>query len=281
MNGDYKAVTIRLLPNEEWLCDLIANALGDIGFEAFEETEQGIVACIDSNLFEEALMCDTLQEFKEYGDIAYKIETIEARNWNERWEIEGRKPITVGNLYIHPSTLPKSTLPYDITIDPRQSFGTGAHITTRMILQHLQDEVLQQHTLLDVGTGTGVIAILASMMGANNVAAVEIEEGAVRNARDNFALNNVEVDLHCGSIEQVSGQQFDFVVANINRNILTDMMGALRDALANTHSQLILSGFLEEDEEKMRAAANTFGMEATKVTAQEGWLMMVFKLKAD
>lgn len=279
MKGDFFAATIRITPNEEWLRDLVADALGAIGYEAFEETEQGLVACIDADLFDEEALRETLSEMKEYGSLSYRTEVVKARNWNERWEQEGRKPVTVDNLYIHPSTQPRSTLPYDIIIDPRQSFGTGTHVTTQMMLRYVQNAEMKGRSLLDVGTGTGVIAILAKQAGAEEVVGVEIEEGAVENAHDNCKLNDVEVELHLGSIEQVTGREFDYVIANINRNILMGMMTELRQAVKAPNGRLLLSGFLLQDKEVMTAAAQEVGLKVCETFEADEWLMMVFEIE--
>lgn len=279
MKGDFFAATIRITPNEEWLRDLVADALGTIGYEAFEETEQGVVACIDADLFNEEALRETLTELKEYGSLSYRTEVVKARNWNERWEQEGRKPVTVDNLYIHPSTQPRSTLPYDIIIDPRQSFGTGTHVTTQMMLRYVQHAEMKGRTLLDVGTGTGVIAILAKQAGAAEAVGVEIEEGAVENAHDNCKLNDVEVELHLGSIEQVAGREFDYVIANINRNILMGMMTELRQAVKTPNGRLLLSGFLLQDKEVMIASAAEVGLKVRETFEADEWLMMVFEIE--
>lgn len=279
MKGDFFAATIRITPNEEWLRDLVADALGTIGYEAFEETEQGVVACIDADLFNEEALRETLTELKEYGSLSYRTEVVKARNWNERWEQEGRKPVTVDNLYIHPSTQPRSTLPYDIIIDPRQSFGTGTHVTTQMMLRYVQHAEMKGRTLLDVGTGTGVIAILAKQAGAAEAVGVEIEEGAVENAHDNCKLNDVEVELHLGSIEQVAGREFDYVIANINRNILMGMMTKLRQAVKAPNGRLLLSGFLLQDKEVMIASAAEVGLKVCETFEADDWLMMVFEIE--
>lgn len=279
MKGDFFAATIRITPNEEWLRDLVADALGTIGYEAFEETEQGVVACIDADLFNEEALRETLTELKEYGSLSYRTEVVKARNWNERWEQEGRKPVTVDNLYIHPSTQPRSTLPYDIIIDPRQSFGTGTHVTTQMMLRYVQHAEMKGRTLLDVGTGTGVIAILAKQAGAAEAVGVEIEEGAVENAHDNCKQNDVEVELHLGSIEQVAGREFDYVIANINRNILMGMMTELRQAVKTPNGRLLLSGFLLQDKEVMIASAAEVGLKVRETFEADDWLMMVFEIE--
>lgn len=279
MKGDFIAATIRITPNEEWLRDLVADALGTIGYEAFEETEQGVVACIDADLFNEEALRETLTELKEYGSLSYRTEVVKARNWNERWEQEGRKPVTVDNLYIHPSTQPRSTLPYDIIIDPRQSFGTGTHVTTQMMLRYVQHAEMKGRTLLDVGTGTGVIAILAKQAGAAEAVGVEIEEGAVENAHDNCKQNDVEVELHLGSIEQVAGREFDYVIANINRNILMGMMTELRQAVKTPNGRLLLSGFLLQDKEVMIASAAEVGLKVRETFEADEWLMMVFEIE--
>lgn len=279
MKGDFFAATIRITPNEEWLRDLVADALGTIGYEAFEETEQGVVACIDADLFNEEALRETLTELKEYGSLSYRTEVVKARNWNERWEQEGRKPVTVDNLYIHPSTQPRSTLPYDIIIDPRQSFGTGTHVTTQMMLRYVQHAEMKGRTLLDVGTGTGVIAILAKQAGAAEAVGVEIEEGAVENAHDNCKQNDVEVELHLGSIEQVAGREFDYVIANINRNILMGMMTELRQAVKTPNGRLLLSGFLLQDKEVMIASAAEVGLKVRETFEADEWLMMVFEIE--
>ncbi len=277
MKGDYIAATIRISPNEDWLRDLVADSLGYIGYEAFEETEQGLVACVAAELFNEETLRETLTEMKEYGSFGYRTEVVVARNWNERWEMEGRKPVTIDNLYIHPSTQQRSTLPFDIIIDPRQSFGTGTHVTTQMMLRYVQKADMKGHSLLDVGTGTGVIAILAKQAGADEVVGVEIEEGAVENAHENCQLNNVDVELHLGSIEQVEGRTFDYVVANINRNILMGMMTELRQAVKGPHGKLLLSGFLSQDLEVMTSAAKDVGLRVCDTFETDDWLMMVFE----
>lgn len=270
---DYIGLTIRLEPCEEWFRDLIADALGAIGFEAFEETEQGLKAYIDKNNYDNGLATETLKELKEYGQITVRREEIPFRNWNERWENEVRESVSVGDCFIHASNEPKSDKPFDIVIDPEQSFGTASHPTTQMLLQTLTSAPLNGKTMLDVGTGTGILAIASKMNGAKEVTGVDIDEHAVVNAQKNFSLNAVEGILRPGSIEVVKGKNYDIVVANINRNIVVNMLPQL-SAATSQGGCLLTSGFLAEDQEAVTIAALSVGFTLEQSEERDGWLML-------
>ena len=245
----YTQVTFRLQSDSDFAADLLTAALSEIHFDSFEETTRGIVAYCPTALFDEAAMNTAIAALPVPLTYDYRIADMPDIDWNAAWEQNSFTPIDIdGRCIIHNTrTTPTHPYEYDITIDPQQAFGSGNHETTRLIIRNLISMDLVGKTILDMGCGTGILAILAAKRGAAHIAAVDIDEWSVRNTTANCALNHIDnICALLGSVEQVSANTYDIILANINRNILLQDMHHYAEAL-QPGGQLFMSGFYVED----------------------------------
>lgn len=257
--------------------DLIAGLLGDIGFESFVPDESGLTAYISTSLWDESGVDKALEGFPFDCRISRKATVIEGRDWNEEWERNYFSPIVVGDrCVVHSSfhtDIPEAE--YDIVIDPKMAFGTGHHSTTSLILGQLLDMPLAGKSLIDMGTGTGILAILAAMRGAAPVTAIEIDPFAQVNAVENVALNgHPEINVILGDAGALEGvDPADVFVANINRNVITGDIAAY-SAHLKSGGVMLLSGFYTDDIPVVQAAAEAAGLRYESYTECDRWTCM-------
>lgn len=266
--------------------DLLADSAAEAGFESFEETEQGIDAYVQKDLFEQEVLDKNLHNFPiEDTAISYCVEDAEDKDWNQEWEEQGFEPICVDDqilIYdakhpeLHPTTSPDHI---EIGIEAKLAFGTGNHETTRMIVSTLLNNNLYQKRVLDCGCGTGILGIVAAKLGASEVVGYDIDEWSVDNAKHNAKLNGIDnMEVYFGNasvINHISGI-FDIILANINRNILLNDMKTFRSVL-NDGGFLILSGFYEEDVPTLLAKAQELGLQEIGKRTDNNWTCLVFK----
>ncbi|MEX2603024.1 MAG: 50S ribosomal protein L11 methyltransferase [Gracilimonas sp.] len=248
-------IELRISLNDD-LHELLIAELFDLDFEGFEQEDDLLVATIPTNRFD-----DSKRELIEKllmglgGNASVLSEKIIApQNWNEEWE-RTIKPQTIGQFYVHPTW---STFEGDLgdkielMIDPKMAFGTGYHATTRVMLEWLPEVITEKDSVLDAGTGTGILAIAALKLGAASAFGFDIDEWSETNARENILLNQVDnIEVRLGSLEVIpEGKKYDVILANINRNALIELVPELIKYL-NEGGQLLLSGLLEEDKETM------------------------------
>lgn len=280
---EYIKVTFRTEDVEEWANDLLASMLGEVGFESFEETSRGIIGYCPAPAFDEATMKQTVAELPiaDTSLIAYRIETIADQNWNTVWEQNGYEPIEISSeCIIHASNKEVSQdYKYDIIINPVQSFGSGYHETTRMILTYLLDMDINDKAVLDMGCGTGVLGILACLRGAGSLVAIDIDEWSWRNAIENIEANDIEgAEVVLGDASQLADfpNCFDIVLANINRNILLNDMEAYVGTMTD-NAQLIMSGFYLDDLEMIRQKAESLGLHYLDHKTDNDWTAVRFQ----
>lgn len=266
--------------------DLLADCAAEAGFESFEETEQGIDAYVQKDLFEQEVLDKNLHNFPiENTTISYSIDDAEDKDWNQEWEERGFDPICVDDqilIYdakhpeLHPTTSPDHI---EIGIEAKLAFGTGNHETTRMIVSTLLNNNLYKKRVLDCGCGTGILGIVAAKLGASKVVGYDIDEWSVENAKHNAKLNGIDnMEVYFGNasvINHISGV-FDIILANINRNILLNDMKTFRSVL-NDEGLLILSGFYEEDVPTLLAKAQELGLQEIGKRTDNNWTCLVFK----
>lgn len=271
--NDYISLRIDASPCSPDITDLIDDALSEIGFESFCPDETGVTAYIPAGDYSEQAVRDALADLPIPTSLSLKAETIEGRDWNAEWEKNYFQPIVVGNeCVIHASfhqDYPRAT--YDIVIDPRMAFGTGHHSTTSLILRHLLGMNLKGKSVIDMGTGTGILAILCCMRGASPVSGIEIDPMAYENAVENAQLNNVKVNLICGDASALKDiEPADIFIANINRNIILADLRAYVAAM-KPGAKIILSGFYTRDIPMIERAGKPLGLILLESRSDNDW----------
>jgi len=279
----YFEVTFTTQPCNETTNDVVSALAGEIGFESFVEWENGVQAYIQQNLFDEEALKEMVNEFPlPDTHITYTIQEAEDKDWNEEWEKNFFQPIVIGDRCCIHSTFHKDTpkTEYEILINPQMAFGTGHHETTSSIICELLDADLNGKNVLDMGCGTSILAILASMRGAKAVTAIDIDDWCVNNSRDNIALNNIHnIEVKWGDAALLEGHEpFDVIIANINRNILLADISRYA-ACMHSGSELFMSGFYVEDIPAIQEKAESLGMTFLHHREKNNWAAVKFVMK--
>lgn len=279
----YLEIIFTVNPCNETASDILLALTADIGFESFAECEGGIKGYILQALFDEDALKRVINSFPVPDtSVTYSIEVPEDKDWNEEWEKNFFKPIVIGDRCVIHSTFHKDypRAEYDIIINPQMAFGTGHHETTSSIMAELLDAELRGKSVLDMGCGTSILAILASMRGADRVTAIDIDDWCVNNSRDNIALNhltNIVVEL--GDASSLKGRKpFDVIIANINRNILLSDLPAYASCM-HPGSEIYMSGFYVEDIPAIREECESLGMEFAHFREKHNWAAVKFIMK--
>lgn len=271
---DYQQIRINLNPCNETITDLLAAFLVDCGYESFVPDQNGLTAYITADRYNREDVEDILADFPIPTNAYLEEEFVEGKDWNEEWEKNYFKPIVIADQCVIHSTFHKNvpTAKYDIVIDPKMAFGTGHHSTTSLILQTLLEMDLKGKSVIDMGTGTGILAILCAMSGAMQVTGVEIDPGAYENALEHVKLNKVEVSVLLGDASRLKEvDQVDLFIANINRNIILADISAYRSRL-KAGGMIILSGFYEADIPIIEKAAVRLGLRVESYKADNNWV---------
>lgn len=278
--NDYTEVRIDMSPCNETMTDVMAALLCEHGYESFVPDECGMTAYIKLEDFDRKVLDEVTAELPFDTSVTVKCETVEGHDWNQEWEKNYFKPITVdGKCVIHSSfhtDIP--SMPYDIVIDPKMAFGTGHHQTTTLIIRRLLELPLEGRSVIDMGTGTGILAILAAMRGAGPVTAIEIDEFAHVNAVENVSLNHhPEINVVLGDASALAGvEPVDLFLANINRNIIVGDLQVYASRLKEGGTML-LSGFYEDDIAIVLDEARKHGLEYVGHTVLERWSCLELK----
>ena len=279
----YYEITFTTHPCNEVVNDVVSALAAEIGCESFVEWDNGVLAYIQQKLYNEEALKEMINNFPlPDTTILYKVEEAEEKDWNEEWEKNFFQPIVIGERCCIHSTFHKDTpkTEYEILINPQMAFGTGHHETTSSIISELLDADLQGKSVLDMGCGTSILAILASMRGASEVTAIDIDDWCVNNSRDNIALNNIHnIMVEHGDARLLEGRKpFDVIIANINRNILLADMNRYA-ACMHRGSELFMSGFYVEDIPSIQAKAESLGMKFEHYREKNNWAAVKFIMK--
>lgn len=278
--NDYNSVRVNANPCSEDITDLVAAFLADAGFESFEPDAAGLTAYIKATPDAKLIAQEALIDFPIAANFDISSELIEGEDWNAEWEKNYFKPIVIGDKVCVHSTFHKDVpaAEYDIVIDPKMAFGTGHHDTTSQMMRLILELPLEGKSVIDVGTGTGILSILAKMRGASDVTGIEIDEPAYLNAIEHAQINNAPLHLiHGDASALVDLEPADYLFANINRNIILADIDRYISVLKKG-GKMLLSGFYEEDVEMIAKACEQYGLkEAKRLVSLAKWtaLMMV------
>lgn len=252
--------------------EILIALLSDIGYEGFEQDDDTIKAFISSP----GLDIDLLNDISNGLSVSFVINTIEEENWNKKWE-QNFQPVIVPGFCTVKADFHNISLdtPYEIIINPKMSFGTGHHSTTQLVMMGMQQIDFGGKRVLDFGTGTGILAILASMLGASEVLAIDNDNWSYENAQENVDRNDQSsINVQLAVLDAVS-DSFDIILANINRHILLEYMHKMRTLLKPT-GQILMSGLLEADADIIINAALGVGFSDPKISTRSGWIVISF-----
>lgn len=279
MNMNYLKLEVKIIPFEEWLRDVLTAQLTEIGFESFVETDGGFEGFIPETNFNEEEVSNIIGTFK--GNHTFKIqnELIEDKNWNEEWEKNYFKPLIVAEKCVvrAPFHTEYPVLDYEIVIEPNMAFGTGNHETTSMMLEAILENDMQNKTVLDMGCGTGILGILASMRGARKITAIDIDEWSFNGASENAQINHIEnMDVKLGDASLLGNEKYDVILANIHKNVLINDLPVYSKSL-NKNGLLFISGFYVEDIPDLKNRATEVKLKETGFKSNNNWAVSVFK----
>jgi len=272
---DFIQVTVQ---TPEELTDIITAELSQVGYDTFMETNTGLCAYITEDIFSEAELQAVLQKYRATAALPYSTEKIPQQNWNEEWEKNFEPLLISGICSVRASFHPQpANVPYDIVINPKMSFGTGHHETTTLMIQNQLNLNHAGKRILDMGCGTGILAILAAKLQADTVVAVDIEDWTVENARENAALNETPVEVRLGNIEVVRHDQpYNIILANINRNVLLADI-PIYATLLYPGATLVMSGFYTEDLDAIMAVSLAHNLIYQSKREKNNWVSVVLE----
>lgn len=280
MNNYFK-VTFKFDNYTEVEGDILSALLCDIGFESFEVEDDFVIGYIKEELFKDNAIDQVLPNYDFKSTIDWQCELIEGKDWNEEWEKNYFKPIIIANKCVIHSTFHTDIpiLDYDIVIDPKMAFGTGHHETTSLMITNIIDSEIDNKTIADVGTGTGILSILCSMRGAKYVKGIEIDPQAQINAVENIELNNINnVDIILGDANELEKdiEKYDILLANINRNIILQDIDKYAHSL-KSGGYMQLSGFYTQDASYIIEEARKYRLELIKEAENNNWAMLFLR----
>lgn len=256
--------------------EILIAELGYAGFESFVETEEGVTAYIQKEEWHDGILDDIQIIQSNEFEILYTFDEIEQTNWNEEWE-KNFNPIVVDDLCAvrAPFHEPFQTQ-YDIVIEPKMSFGTGHHETTHMMIQHILKTDVAGKSVLDMGCGTGVLAILAEQKGATALDAIDIDNWCYLNSLENVERNNCRhISVYEGDASLLDGKAYDIIIANINRNILLNDIKTYAACL-NKNGMLLLSGFYNDDIPVIEAECQKYMLKLSEKLERNNWVALKF-----
>lgn len=258
--------------------DILIAELGEAGFESFVEQENGLLAYIQKKDWRKGMFDGIHLLSNPKFEIEYVRSEIEQQNWNATWE-DNFEPIHIdGQCVVRAPFHEVPNVPFDIVIMPKMSFGTGHHETTHMMLQHILAHDFNGKSVLDMGSGTGVLAILAAMKGAVRIDAIDNDHWCFLNAMENVERNNCsQIRVMEGDVQLLHKVKYDIILANINRNILLNDIPVYTRFL-NKNGQLFLSGFYEIDMQLITAKCGEVGLVLNKKTTRNDWVSAKYQL---
>ena len=273
--NNYLEFNFKIEPLQPWNEILMAELI-EIGFDSFTEEHDGILAYIQKETFKEEELKEVHLLQNPEIKISYTFQEMPNINWNEEWE-KNFSPINVEDkVSIRAEFHGNQNLPHEIIIQPKMSFGTGHHATTYLMIQQMLDINFENKTVLDMGCGTSVLAIFAKQQGAGKTVAIDIDEWSVENSIENAARNSVELEISQGTAENLGSENFDIILANINRNILISDIPTYVSVL-NSGGQLLLSGLCFFDVDDILEVCTAQNLTLQKKLQREEWVSLLLE----
>lgn len=275
---NYISLRIEARPCNETVTDLLAAFLADVEFETFEPDDTGLTAYVRKDRYDEEAVKEILENFPMDVDLSMESQEIEGEDWNKEWEQNYFRPILIDDKVVIRSSFHNDfpEAPLQIIIDPKMAFGTGHHATTAGMSRMLLEEEIAGKSVIDMGTGTGILSILAKKLGAGKTVGIDIDEFAIENARENGQLNDVEIEWLVGDDKALAElEAADIFLANINLNVITSNLEKYM-AKVKPGGRIYLSGFLTTDREAIMNEAHRLGLTLLKESSENNWLTMVF-----
>ena len=255
--------------------DILVARLNEIEFESYSEVEGGIRAYVQTKLLDTDAAKEILSEISKLTKMSFTINKVEQKNWNAQWE-SNYSPVVINDSCVIRAHFHNNfpALKYEIIITPKMSFGTGHHQTTLLMVNEMFNLDLKEKFILDMGSGTGVLAILASKLGARHLIAIDSDEWAFKNAKENSQLNNISnINFIHGDINNIGDTKFDVVLANISRNVILNDIEIYVDQMKDD-GEILLSGFLKEDIPLILEKTGQLGLELVVVKNKDKWQML-------
>ncbi|MFA7489708.1 MAG: 50S ribosomal protein L11 methyltransferase [Mariniphaga sp.] len=278
---DYYKATIGINPPEDWVRDILAARLAEIGFESFIETGSGLEGFIPVVHFDEDEVNQQLLLFEKDFNFTCSFELIKSKNWNEEWEKNYFKPLVIAGECLVRAPFHKEypACKYEIVIEPNMAFGTGNHETTAMMLEAILKENLIGKSVLDMGCGTGILGILASQRGAGHITAIDIDEWSVKGTRENMIRNNIHnLTVKKGDADLLGSEHYDLILANIQKNVLLNDLPSYTQCL-NPNGKIFMSGFYLEDLPDIKKATDSLGLSEAGYSCRNNWVAATFTKK--
>lgn len=275
---DYIAVRVEAKPCDETITDLLAAFFADIEFETFEADETGLTAYVRKDKYNREAVEEIIKDFPMETKLSFTEEEIEGEDWNREWEQNYFQPINIDDQLVIRSSFHQKypEIPIEIVIDPKMAFGTGHHATTAGMSRMLLEEPLREKSVIDMGTGTGILAILAKKLGAVETVGIDIDEFAIENAKENGELNGERIEWMVGDDKVLENlEPADIFLANINLNVITANIDKYMRKLKK-NGKIFLSGFLNTDRDKIMEVTERLGLSLVKEKEENSWITMAF-----
>ena len=254
--------------------DIITAKLNEIEFESYQQTEYGLQAYIQERLFNKDLLNDSFSILENKVDFSFKIKEIKQQNWNASWESSFQPVVINEKCIVRAAFHQKTDVEFEIVITPKMSFGTGHHATTFLMMNAMFNLDFINKNILDIGSGTGVLSVLAEKLGAKNILGIDIDNWAFENSKENTILNNCNrINFEIGDVSNLEDKKFDVILTNINRNIILKDLDNYSAAL-NSGGQMLLSGFYTDDESLILSKAEKLNLNFQMRKQKDNWLLL-------
>lgn len=263
--------------------DVLAASLAGTGFESFIETGSGLEAFIPASVFNPDEVKSILLPFEDRFKFGIRQKFIKSRNWNEEWEKNYFKPLVIAGECLVRAPFHKDypSCRYEVVIEPNMAFGTGNHETTSLMMEEILKQDLSGKLVLDMGCGTGILGILASMKGASHITAIDIDNWSVEGTRENARRNHIRnLTVQQGDAHLLGKEKYDLILANIQKNVLLNDLPAYAKCLKK-NGWLFMSGFFTEDVPDIKKKAEETGLTDCGCSSKNNWVVACFRNETD